>query len=129
MNYDQTEPKKIETDNEIVYVSNMIYYHRLNGPARIGKLTGIEEYYVNGRRHRFDGPAIVYTDHGIKGSELWYINGFYVEHLIRPWAKEMNIDLDNLTEEDVAMIVVKWGDYDDPTVENKHQAKHYIMRN
>lgn len=44
-------------------------------------------------------------------------------------AKEMNIDLDNLAEEDVAMIAIKWGNYDDPNVENKHRAKHYIMRN
>ena len=32
---------------------------------------GTERWYRNGRRHREDGPAIIYAD----GSEFWYKNG------------------------------------------------------
>jgi hypothetical protein len=32
---------------------------------------GTKRWWVNGRRHRTDGPAIEYAD----GTKLWYING------------------------------------------------------
>jgi len=46
--------------------------HRLDGPAVIGH--GYESWYVNGKRHRDNGPAvsIVYED-GVLCQE-WYIN-------------------------------------------------------
>ena len=37
----------------------------------IGYNLGTEFWYLNGLRHREDGPAIEYTD----GSKYWYLNG------------------------------------------------------
>ena len=44
--------------------------HRLNGPAFIGKTTGVEMWQVNGNYHREDGPAVILPD----GTEHWYLN-------------------------------------------------------
>jgi hypothetical protein len=32
---------------------------------------GTKEWYLNGERHREDGPAVEYPD----GAKLWYLNG------------------------------------------------------
>ena len=32
---------------------------------------GTKQWFLNGKRHREDGPAVEYTD----GSKLWYLNG------------------------------------------------------
>ena len=44
--------------------------HREDGPA-IEYSNGSKHWYLNGRRHRQDGPAIEYAD----GSKHWYLNG------------------------------------------------------
>jgi len=44
--------------------------HRIDGPA-IESLEGIYEWYKNGKLHRDDGPAIEYFD----GYKAWYKNG------------------------------------------------------
>jgi len=43
--------------------------HREDGPAVIWS-DGTKEYYLNGERHREDGPARIYAD----GSQAWYLN-------------------------------------------------------
>ena len=43
--------------------------HRLNGPA-YKNADGYKAWYINGIRHRIDGPAIEYTS----GTKQWYIN-------------------------------------------------------
>ena len=58
--------------------------------------------------HRLDGPAIVWVNE----STSWFINGYNVSTQIRKWAKENNIDLDNLTDVDKALIKIVWADYD-----------------
>ena len=35
---------------------------------------GTKEWYLNGKRHREDGPAIEGTD----GTKYWYLNGKYL---------------------------------------------------
>ena len=65
--------------------------HRTDGPALIFS-SGRVEYWQEGRLHRMDGPAI--SDNGKK---FWFINGKNVTHDMIEWAKDMNIDLDNLT--------------------------------
>jgi hypothetical protein len=45
-------------------------YHREDGPA-ITFSTGTEYWFLNGLRHRTDGPAVVFAD----GTECWFING------------------------------------------------------
>jgi len=44
--------------------------HRTDGPAVVHR-GGHSEWWVHGRRHRTDGPAISYPD----GAERWYLNG------------------------------------------------------
>ena len=57
--------------------------HREDGPA-IESASGTKYWYLNGKRHREDGPAIEYAD----GTKIWYRNGKYhredgpaVEHM------------------------------------------------
>ena len=44
--------------------------HRIDGPA-IEQTSGTKHWYVNGRVHRLDGPAVELSD----GSKVWYIHG------------------------------------------------------
>jgi len=44
--------------------------HREDGPA-IELADGDKYWYLNGKRHREDGPAI----EGADGSKAWYLNG------------------------------------------------------
>ena len=44
--------------------------HREDGPA-IERSNGDKCWYLNGKKHREDGPAIEY----VYGSKLWYLNG------------------------------------------------------
>ena len=80
--------------------------HRDDGPALIFTKSGNTEYWQHGKKHRLDGPA----DISVHGS-VWWINGHCVDTAIRKWAKYMNIDLDNLSDEDKIMIQIKWSDY------------------
>ena len=81
--------------------------HRLDGPA-IEFVDGEIQWHKNGYRHRLDSPAIVNPN----GRNYWYINNLYVNDLLKSWAKENDIDLDNLTVEDKALIKLIWSDYD-----------------
>jgi len=64
---------------DINHKDELKQYHCLDGPARIwtgerwGKTNhnGRKEWWVNGRRHRTDGPAIIYPN----GRQDWYIDG------------------------------------------------------
>lgn len=76
--------------------------HRENGPAIVDQ-DGNEYYFSNGKLHRLDGPAIIED-----GFEEWWINGRGVSDEIIQWAKELNIDLDDLSEDDVILINMKW---------------------
>jgi hypothetical protein len=64
-----------------------------------------KQWYHHGKRHRLDGPAI------IGHSKLWYINGHKVTNEIKAWARERNIDLENLTDDDKTVIMVEWSSY------------------
>ena len=44
--------------------------HREDGPA-VERADGDKEWYIDGKRHREDGPAIEWAD----GSKEWYKNG------------------------------------------------------
>ena len=50
--------------------------HRLDGPA-IEYPSGSKEWFVDGLRHRVDGPAIEYAD----GSKQWWIEGNKITEL------------------------------------------------
>lgn len=82
--------------------------HRLNGPAEYDAVKNVSRYSVNGLRHRIDGPAVLWD--GSKQG-LWYVNGFCVDKEIRQWSNEMEIDLENLSEDDKVIIAMMWSDY------------------
>ena len=58
--------------------------------------------------HRLDGPAIIDR---YDGSSNWFINDVEVTGIIKSWAKEKDIDLDNLSDMDKFMIKLVWSDY------------------
>jgi len=70
------EKGKIETDNWWDFID--LTWHREDGPALQEFYSGqlaIVKYYINGKRHRLDGPA--YKDFfydGKPSSETYYIN-------------------------------------------------------
>lgn len=90
--------------------------HREYGPALIDELSGFEVWMQYGKAHRIDGPAFIdYTGefrHVFKkGHEDWYINDHRVTDEIHKWAKDRDIDLDNLSEIDKMVIKLEWGNY------------------
>jgi len=48
---------------------SMTVHHRRDGPAFEG--VGRKEWYVNGKLHRLDGPAVEWADVG----KVWWVNG------------------------------------------------------
>lgn len=78
-------------------------FHREDGPA-IEYTNGDKEWYINGKLHRLDGPAIIYSN----GRVNWCVNGYSIMNKIVPWAEENEIDLDNLTDVDIALIKIVW---------------------
>ena len=41
----------------------------------------------------------------------WWINGYHVTEKIQQWAKEFNIDLNNLSSSDKFLIRLYWENY------------------
>ena len=98
-------PAVIEFEFEIWYQDGK--KHRDDGPAAI-HINGQNEWYVNGKIHRLDGPAIVRND----GLYQWWVNGKHVSQKMYDWAKDRDIDLMNLTDEDKMIIQLEWGNYE-----------------
>jgi hypothetical protein len=59
-----------DKNNNIVYYLNG-KFHRTDGPAI--EWRGSKFWCLNGKRHREDGPAIVHSD----GGKDWYLNNKY----------------------------------------------------
>jgi|ERR1700691_2908374 len=57
------------SDGKIIYYLNG-KWHREDGPAIIWNNSDIE-YYLNGKLHREDGPAVIWND----GIQKYYLNG------------------------------------------------------
>lgn len=69
--------------------------HNENGPA--WQHENDKEYFVNGKRHRVDGPAVEHED----GHKEWFINGIeYTKEEFQQWLikKEMNEKLKTTLE-------------------------------
>lgn len=86
-----------------------------NGPYYDKKTYGkivVERWYLDGHLHRTDGPAVRYSntiDSSLTTtSALWYFKGVSVTLDIYVWAKENGVDLDNLTEQDIIFMKMKW---------------------
>lgn len=58
----------LEVGNKYWYLNGKL--HRKDGPA-IERVDGDKYWYINGKLHRDDGPAIEYAD----GTKHWYIDG------------------------------------------------------
>ena len=82
-------------------------YHREDGPA-IEHHDGTKYWFFHGERHRLDGPAVMRST----GKTKWWINDYNVTEKITQWAEENDIDLDDLKEEDKALIKLVWADYE-----------------
>jgi hypothetical protein len=80
--------------------------HREDGPAFEWE-NGSKAWYVNDILHRLDGPAEIWHD----GHVEWWINGYHVTKIIHQWANERDIDLNNLSDIDKAVIALEWGNY------------------
>jgi hypothetical protein len=61
---------------------------------------GTQEWYINDRFHRTDGPAIIYFN----GMKRWYLYGkrFYNNKSYQEAA--------NITDEDMIAMILKYGD-------------------
>ena len=68
MNYKTYEVRVCETGTKEWYLNGK--RHREDGPA-IEWADGYKEWYLNGKLHREDGPAVEYAD----GHKRWYLNG------------------------------------------------------
>ena len=90
--------------NKEWYINDIL--HREDGPAIITQ-DGYSFWYNHGVPHRLDGPAKIYSD----GTKLWFINNIPINDEIYPWAKNNDIDLDNLTDVDKVLIKLTWADY------------------
>jgi hypothetical protein len=69
--------------------------HREDGPAYIGP-NGSHSWFLNGNIHREDGPAYM----GANGTQRWYVNDKDITKEVNTWAKERNIDLNNMSDMD-----------------------------
>lgn len=57
-----------KSGNECWYLDGK--FHRIDGPAVKNRL-GTKSWYINGKLHRTDGAAIEYAT----GDKAWYLNG------------------------------------------------------
>ncbi len=95
-----------EISGVISYYTDDFKTHREDGPARIYP-DGSEEWCINGKCHREDGPAVIYPNR----EQRWFINGNDITNKIHKWAKDRDIDLNNMSEMDTMIIKLEWGNY------------------
>ena len=57
---------------------------------------GTQEWYLNGKRHRKDGPARILTN----GYRRWLINGKDISVQVETFLKETGIKIDDMNAQD-----------------------------
>ena len=77
-------------------------YHREDGPAVINT-DGYQEWFKDGKLHREDGPAVISPS----GTQYWYINDKDITNDIINWAKDRNIDLNNMSDDDKVILKIE----------------------
>ena len=55
--------------------------------------------------HRFDGPAVI----DVFGNVTWVFHGKFVTRQLREWAVKNDINLNNLSEDNINLIKLFWG--------------------
>jgi hypothetical protein len=73
--------------------------HREDGPA-VEYIDGGESWYLNGKRHREDGPAVDWDD----GTKEWYLNG---EELTEEEHKATMNPVEEMTVEEICKALGK----------------------
>ena len=63
---------------------------------------GDQFWYKDGKRHRDDGPAVIWSD----GDQSWYIHNEDITNEVTQWAEQCNIDLDNMSESDKLILKI-----------------------
>jgi hypothetical protein len=72
MNYPEPHFYKTEAGGLAYHLpGNITLFHNENGPA-IWQPRGSMEWWINGNRHRSDGPAII---NPVDKTEAWWLNG------------------------------------------------------
>jgi hypothetical protein len=64
---------------------------------------GSQRWYKNDKLHREDGPAVIRPD----GTQHWWLNGKEITDDIKNWAKDRNIDLNNLSDNDKIILKIE----------------------
>ena len=82
-------------------------FHREDGPAVIYS-SGKQEWWVYGILHRINGPAIIYSS----GSQHWFVDGYRCRD-----NKSFQVAA-KLTDEDMLMITLKYGDVKPPSLKS-----------
>jgi hypothetical protein len=77
--------------------------HRVDGPAVI-YADGSKRWYINDQLHRLDGPAIIRVD----GSQYWYINGTHATDDVNQWMTKLDITYP-FSEEHHALFLLTFG--------------------
>ncbi len=71
-----------------------------------GKYTdpdGTQRWFKDGKLHREDGPAIIWPS----GYQEWYKDGKEITDDIIKWAKDRDIDLNNLSDDDKMVLKIE----------------------
>jgi len=77
--------KVYENGTQVWYLNDK--RHRADGPAII-RANGTQVWWLNGKLHRKDGPAVIYSS----GTQEWWLNGKRVteEEVMKP-TKELTV--------------------------------------
>jgi len=81
MNYKTYEVRVYESGKKEWFLNGKL--HREDGPA-IEHANGDKSWYLNGKLHRVDGPAVEYKN----GEKFWFL--FDYQYLESDWGKEVN---------------------------------------
>lgn len=69
--------RTVDNKGNIYYKNSLGDFHRTDGPAYESPL-GYKAWWINGIRHREDGPATVYDKNSLfYGEDDYYLNGMY----------------------------------------------------
>ena len=106
---------KITENGKKIYYKDkeMTIIHREDCPA-VEFTDGYKAWYINGKRHREDGPAIEYVSETeyVSGTKEWFINGHYLseEQFLQRTAPEIVLTMDEIAAKlgiDVSKLKIK----------------------
>jgi len=108
------------------WLNNQDLLHRVDGPAWISGVNGHQEWYLHGKRHRVDGPAIIDATGlqewylhgqghrvdgpahiGASGSLVWYVQGRNITTEVEEWMQAHNITWP-FTPEQLVEFQLRW---------------------